>query len=56
MPLTGKVSFWLIRSAEPSRNSGLENRSFSRSAAAAEAVATSAAVGFSAGLASSGFM
>ena len=45
------LSFWLIRSAVPSRNSGVENRSFSRSAAAVEAVDTSAAVGFSAALA-----
>src|SRR4051794_10103885 len=45
-----------MRAADPRRNRGVEKRSFSRSAAAAEADATSVADGFRAGLASSGFM
>ena len=55
VPLAGKLTFCPISAAEPSRNSRDDERSRSRSCAAAEALATWAAVGLSAGSASSGF-
>ena len=56
VPLAGKDTLALIASAEPSRNSGVENRSRRRSWAWLVAALTSEAAGFSAGSPSSGFM
>ncbi|MNW57337.1 hypothetical protein D3C74_351340 [compost metagenome] len=56
VPASGNVTFWLMRSALPRRNRSVEERSRSRSAASADAVAMSCAPGLSAGLASRGAM
>ena len=55
-PPIGKPTRCWMRAAEPSRNSGDENRIRSSSAAAADAAAMSAAVGSRSGSASSGCM